>query len=53
MLMACKLAKEGYYGGDPEKILDAPVDIAMALLNYEAFLSDIVAAEMEGMNENR
>lgn len=34
---AVKLAKVGYYGGDPLKILDAPVDVVMDILNYEIF----------------
>lgn len=35
-----QLAKIGYYNGDPEKILEAPVNIVISLLNYEAFERD-------------
>jgi len=35
-----RLAKIGYYGGDPEKILKARCDYVIAALEYEKFLSD-------------
>lgn len=38
--MAIKLAKIGYYSGDPEQVLGAPVDVVQAILDYEAFETD-------------
>ena len=31
------LAKAGYFGGDPSKVLEAPADIVQATLEFEAF----------------
>ncbi len=38
--VAMRLAKQGYFGGDPQKILDAPIDIVLDIMHYEAFESD-------------
>lgn len=38
--MALKLAKAGWWQGDPGKILRAPADEVIGALSYEAFLSD-------------
>jgi hypothetical protein len=46
------VAKAGYYGGDPEKVLSARVDIVMDLIDYEAFTSDYEARYMELNREN-
>lgn len=40
LFIAVKLAKEGYYGGNVEAILSAPVDVVQALLDYEVFESE-------------
>jgi hypothetical protein len=32
-----RLAKEGYWGGDPERIRNAPVDLVMETLWFEDF----------------
>jgi hypothetical protein len=34
------LASKGYYGGNVEAILNAPVDIVQGILDYEAFDAD-------------
>jgi hypothetical protein len=35
-----RLAKAGYYGGDPVKVLHAPVNVVIDILNYERFESE-------------
>tara|TARA_R110000744_G_C19209653_1_gene545879 strand:- start:127 stop:285 length:159 start_codon:yes stop_codon:yes gene_type:complete len=44
LFLTSKLAKLGYCGGDPVKILQSPVDIVMAMLDYEAFYDDYETA---------
>lgn len=41
---AAKLAKAGYYGGDPEQILNAPVSIIIKLLNFQVFENEYESA---------
>lgn len=38
--IALKLAKEGYYHGDPDKVLTAPVTTVLNILHYEGFVTD-------------
>lgn len=38
------LAKAGYYSGDPEQVLNAPVGMVMAALEYEKFQADYTSA---------
>jgi hypothetical protein len=38
--VALKLARIGYGGGDPEKVLDMPVGIVVAMMHYEKFRDD-------------
>ena len=38
MLIACRLAKSGYYEGDPDRVLQAPANMVQAILDYEDFL---------------
>jgi len=40
MFYAIRLAKEGYYGGNPQSICSAPVDIVLNMLNFEKFEDD-------------
>jgi hypothetical protein len=40
MFLAIKLAKEGYFNGDPDQVMNAPVDTVQAILEYEGFLGD-------------
>lgn len=38
--MALALARAGFGGGDPERILGMRVDIVIAMTQYEAFRAD-------------
>lgn len=44
--MALRLAKAGYYGGDPGKVLAAPVDLVLGALHYERFLDEYQEAAL-------
>lgn len=46
-MIAVKLAKAGYYSGDPKAVLSAPTDIVMAAIQYEKFLTDYESTYME------
>lgn len=39
MFVAVRLAKAGYFGGDPEQVMNAPVDVVQSILDYEGFES--------------
>lgn len=41
---AIKLAKAGYYGGNPELVKQAPVDMVLQILQYERFETDLQVA---------
>lgn len=53
MLIALRLAKAGYAGGDPERILKMRADIVIAALQYEGFIGDYEAAYIELNREDR
>lgn len=40
MLVALRLAKGGWWGGDPGAVLSAPVDQVMLAVHYEGFRSE-------------
>lgn len=40
MFIALKIAKLGYFNGDPEQVLDARVDTVLAILHFESFQND-------------
>lgn len=40
-MIALTLAKAGYYQGDPEKILNARIDLVLQTYNYEMFTRDL------------
>lgn len=46
------LAKKGYFAGDPQKVLSAPVDVICDILNFEdferAYETEFDALNMEG-----
>lgn len=44
LFIALRLAKIGFYGGNPERILKAPVDIVLRMLDYEQFEADLSKA---------
>jgi hypothetical protein len=46
-----KLAKAGYCGGDPEKVLKARVDLVMEMYQYENFVNKYEKVWME-LNKN-
>jgi hypothetical protein len=45
LMFALSLAKAGYYSGDPEKVLQARVDIVLSLMQYESFRNDYQEVE--------
>jgi hypothetical protein len=45
--VALRLAKAGYYGGDPAAVLEARVDLVLAALQYEAFTDEYERSAME------
>lgn len=51
--MAIRLAKAGYGGGDPQKVLEFPADIVLAILQYEQFQMDFEAAYISMNREQR
>lgn len=51
MYVAVRLAKMGYYSGDPQKVLDAPVNLVMDIINFEGAQNKIDALIMEQSKE--
>jgi hypothetical protein len=47
-----QLAKLGYYGGNPESVRKAPLDVVLQILNYENFTHDLQAAYKD-LNDER
>jgi len=46
-MVALRLAKAGYCGGDPSKVLEMRADLALAAIQYETFTRDYEAAFIE------
>lgn len=44
---SCRLAKSGYYSGNPEQIMSARSDVVMHIIHYEIFDSDLNSAYRE------
>lgn len=40
LLIALRLAKAGYFGGDPAAVLAGRVDLVLAAMEYEKFEND-------------
>lgn len=40
LVVALRLAKAGYMGGDPRAVQGAPVDVVVSMLQYENFLGE-------------
>lgn len=40
LVVALKLAKSGWWGGDPGKVMQAPADEVMAAAQYSNFVVD-------------
>jgi hypothetical protein len=43
----------GYYGGNPETILDSPLDIVLSVVEFESFDMDFFRAYNELNKEER
>lgn len=43
----------GYYGGNPESIRQAPLDIVLQIIGYENFAMDLQVAYRELSDESR
>jgi len=39
------LAKSGYFGGDPHRVLHSPIDIVMNVIHFERFEYDYELAQ--------
>jgi hypothetical protein len=50
--VSLRLAKAGYWQGDPGRIMRAPADEVLAVLQYENFNSDYERATFE-LNKER
>lgn len=48
---AIRIAKAGYYGGNPAKVKQAPLSEVLQILNYENFIIDYEQAAKELNNE--
>ena len=53
MMIALRLAKAGYAGGDPERVLKMRADIVLAAVQYEGFVNDYESAFIELNREDR
>lgn len=51
-MIALRIAKAGYYGGDPEKVLKARVDMVIQVMDFEDFGSDYLNVYYE-INKNQ
>ena len=38
--LSVRLARAGYFGGDPDKVLKAPVGTILSIIEYETFEND-------------
>lgn len=52
-MIAFNLSKKGYFGGDPERILKAPVDLVIGALKFEDTVSDYENTYMELNKDGR
>lgn len=46
-MIALRLAREGYWGGDPEKVLAADVEMVLTAFEYEVFRDEYERTYME------
>lgn len=49
-IISLKVAKAGYYGGNPAFVRQAPIDDVISILDYENFLGEYEFTEFK-MNE--
>jgi len=47
MMIALRLAKAGYAGGDPERVLKMRADMVISAIQYEAFINEYERAYIE------
>jgi hypothetical protein len=40
LIIALKIAKMGYYGGNPENVLKARIDMVVSIMEYEKYTID-------------
>ena len=40
MFIAMRIARKQYYGGDPERVLQAPTDHVLSLLEFDNFTTE-------------
>lgn len=43
MFIALRLAKKGYYSGNPDNVLKAPIDTVLNIIKFEALENEIEA----------
>lgn len=53
IFICVRVAKLGYYGGNPDKVKKAPVDTVMAILAYEKFELEYKETAEEINNESK
>lgn len=46
-MVALRLAAEGYYGGDPERVMRARADLVLKAVQYVVFRGDYEDAYLE------
>lgn len=46
-MVAYRLARAGYWSGDPERVLKARVDLVLEAVEYENFMNDYSETEYE------
>jgi hypothetical protein len=51
-VVALRLASAGWWEGNPEKVMQAPADLVMGAMQYEAFRADYEKAYIE-INKER
>lgn len=53
MVVSLRLAKAGYWGGDPGAVLRAPADEVMAAIQFERFQQEYEAAYIDLNREGK
>lgn len=51
-MIANSLAKAGYFGGNPQTVYEAPVDVVLDVYNYEQFTGQYESTYYE-MNKQK
>lgn len=53
MIIALTLAKSGFYGGNPEAVLNSRVDLVVQAYHYEMFLRQLETTFTELNNKEK